>query len=453
MLMKTRTAMKKTHLQVLEGGRVLPVSRMRRILLDAYVTDTRLMGVLAVVVHWSVASPEADGNDPDSWEDVYQFIYIDCEEAGLETCQLVRGRDIEEEAKRIEEALVCGLGAQKLELDERQLRLLLQNWARFNERHGLPLPQRQDAYDFLLEPVIDADESEQKDLMRLLCPPIRTDEQVVNYFLMRCFGRDHEGALYLTEAFDPDSGARHEGCVVYPVPSGARPQESFRLDLYDDYLKATFCRNRITQLRDYPDGSMEYRCESLIEMDGSYDIAVSTVTVRNLKVTGFTRCGSMPVTSTEAALILRKNEYITLYDVFLSEDEMEDNIDEFTLGFHTTMSEYANGRLFMSFWQNNDHVNSREFLLSNDVRGLYFLTDGGQLLLCAYSPQDVLFLERTIARSPLAPYLIPSGRFNFVPGHGRSPAGALVFHEPIMYEFMNSSFERFEDFLQALRQQ
>ena len=33
-----------TNLTVLDGGRSLPVSEMHRVLLHAYVTDTRLMG-------------------------------------------------------------------------------------------------------------------------------------------------------------------------------------------------------------------------------------------------------------------------------------------------------------------------------------------------------------------------------------------------------------------------
>lgn len=416
----------KGNLTVLDGGRTLPVSEMRRLFLDAYVTDTRLMGVLAVCARWTIAAPFADRNAPDSWEDLRQFFYIDCEESGLETYQQVRGEN-DPEAARIEEALVCGLGGRKIDLNERQLRLLLQTWAGFNRTHDLPLPAGHKQYGFLLDPKVPAAPEEETDLMKMICPPIQSDEQAINYFLMRCFGQDAEGARYLTAGAD--------------VP----------VDLFFDFERATFCRNAIEPAGSSPEGAAVYRCESLIEMNGLYTIVISLLTVRNLRIAAVQRCGSLPVSQAEAALILKKTEYVSLYEVFLSEEELEDNIDEFTLGFHATMSEYENGRLFMTFRPTNDHVDSRLFLLSNDVRGLYFLTNHSQLVLCAYRLEDLYYLERTIASSVLAPYLSPGGHFNFVPGSARRPRGTITFREPVLYEFMCSDFERFEDFLAALQ--
>ena len=421
----------KPQLQILDGGRSLPVSRMHRVLLEAYVTDTRLMGVLAIVANWSICAPEADRNDPDSWEELRQFIYIDCEEAGFETYQQVRGSDEEdeEEAERIENALVCGLGGREVQLDERELRLLLQEWARFNAEHDQPLSPEKAQYEFLLEPPVEADSQERAELLQKICSPLRSDEQVVNYFLMRCFGRDYDGARYLAGTDD--------------LP----------LDLYGSYVCATFYRNLIDEARENSDGSVTYRCESLIEMNGAYETVISLVTVLALRVIGFEHCGRLSLTNTEAALILKKVEYITLYEVLLSDEDLEDNMDEFTLGFRTTMSEYKNGLLFMSYRPNNLHVDSREFLLSNDVQGTYFLSDGGQLLVCAHSLPDIRHMEKTITHSPLAPYLIPSGRFNFIPGHQRTPSGAIELAHPVMFQFMNSSCERFEDFLKLLRKE
>ena len=399
------------NLTILDGGRSLPVPAMRRLFLDAYVTDTRLMGVLAVCARWTIAAPFADRNDPDSWESLRQFFYIDCEEAGLETYQQVRGKK-DLEAARIEEALVCGLGGEKIDLDQRQLRLLLQTWAGFNRQHGLPLPAGEEQYGFLLDPPIDADDEEKADLMRMLCPQIRTDEQAINYYLMRCFGQDRDGARYMTASDE--------------VP----------VDLYFDYVRATFCRNSIDPAGTLPDGAAEYLCESLIEMNGNYEIVVTHVTVRNLRIAGARRCSSFPISHAEAALILKKDEYFTIYEVFLSEEDMEENIDEFTLGFHATMSEYENGRLFMIFRRTNDHVDSRVFQLSNDVRGMLFLTDHRQLLLCAYQLPELRQLEKTIRSSVLAPYLVP----------GRTIHSA----KPVLYDFMHSDYDHFEDYLSSL---
>ena len=114
-------------------------------------------------------------------------------------------------------------------------------------------------------------------------------------------------------------------------------------------------------------------------------------------------------------MMLAKPEFVTVYEVLLSEEDMENNIGELTISFNTIMSEQENGRLFMAFKKNNDHVNSRVFRLSNDVKGIYYLTKA----------------------SPLAPFLIATAKYEF--------------KEPVLFEFMQSDFEDFDDFLNFIR--
>ncbi len=80
-------------------------------------------------------------------------------------------------------------------------------------------------------------------------------------------------------------------------------------------------------------------------------------------------------------MMLAKAEFVTVYEVLLSDEDMENNIGELTINLNTIMSVQENGRLFMAFKKNNDHVNSRIFRLSNDVKGIYYLTDYGQLIV------------------------------------------------------------------------
>lgn len=419
------------QLKLIDGGRSLPVSQMHRLFLDAYATNTRLMGVIAVIAHWSIISPGADRDDPENWEDLHQFFYIDCEEAGLETYQQVRGSEEADdlEAERIENALVCGLGGSMMELDERQLHLLLQHWSDFNEAHGLPLPAGLPQYKFLLRPRLESDAEEQQELMEMLCAPLWGDGQRINYFLMRCFGQDYEGARYL--------------CGSDDVP----------LDLYSEYVCATFYRNEI-ELYSYANGAAVYRCESLIEMDAAYEIVVSLVSVQYNSIVGLEFCDRLRLTTTEAALILKRKEYFICFDLLLSEEDIEDNIDEFTLGFHTTMSEYNNGTLFMRYREDNSHVNRHIFLLNDDVAGMFFLTLGGQLVLCAYSLPDLVHLKDMLIHSPLKPYLAnEKGVYCFAPDRSKlsgapgthKSTDTLLEAQSMMLQFMNSDYERFED--------
>ena len=396
--------MTKPKLTVIEGGLAASIDKRPKYFLSAYVTDTRLMGVLAVHACWKI--PYGD-----ELSDFHQFFYIDCEEMGLETYKSFLDSD-PSEIEMAEQALVGGLGASKIEISERQLMGLLTEYRLFNENHKLPLPEKYEEYRFLIEPETILTPEESHILMKLICGEIRSDYQTINYFLMRCFGRDYTGAAYLSEG-------------------------KFPLDLYDNYRQATFCKNVIDKDASYVDGATAYMCESLIEMNNCYETVISRVVVRDLKIVDFEHCSGFAVSSAEAAMMLSKPEFVTVYEVLLSEQEMDENIGELTITLNTVMSVHDNGRLFMAFKPSNSHVDSRIFRLSNDVRGIYFLTDYGQLIMAAYSLIEIQTLERKLAACPLAPFLMATAKYEF--------------KEPVLFEFINSDFEDFEDFLEAIK--
>ncbi len=396
--------MSKPKLTVIEGG-LSPSSRNKnRFFVSSYVTDTRLMGVLTVYIHWKLSDPLSDA-------DLHQFFYIDCEEEGFETYRSLSA-DTPGDLEAAEQALVGGLGAKKVEISLRQAKGILSHYKRFNEERDLPLPEGYDEYSSLIEPETALSREEYRELMDMICSDIVSDYQAVNYFLMRCFGQDYEGAAYLTSG-------------------------SFPLDLYDSYRRATFCKNVIDTDQVCADGTMSYLCESLVERDDMYETVISKVLVKDLKITGFEHCSGFPVSSVEAAMMLAKAEFVTVYEVLLSDEDMDNNLGELTVNLNTVMSTHENGRLFMVFKSNNDHVNSRIFRLSNDVKGIYFLTDYGQLILASYSISDIRALEKKLRLSPLAPFLMITSKYEF--------------KEPVLFEFIQSDFEDFDEFLEYIR--
>ena len=391
-------------LKVITGGLASDINNIAKHFDSAYVTDTRLMGVLAVYAHWTM--------DEGPCKELHQFFYIDCEEAGLETYQSFRG-EAGQEMQLYEQGLVGGLGASKVSLSEKELRWLLNHWRQFNDKQKLPLPAGISEYGFILDNPPELSYEGRSHLLDCLCVSIETDYQAVNYFLMRCFGGDYEAASRLTD-------------LDYDFP----------LDIYDAYEKATFCKNTIDKEKKYGDGSISYLCESVVEMNGEHQIVVSKVVVKNLKIIGFEHCSGFAISSAEAAMMLRKPEFTTVYEVLVDDEVLDENLGEFTLGLNTIMTEHENGRLFMAYKKTNDHVKERIFMLSNDVSGVYFLTDFGQLIVMSNTDTGIRRLEAKLAASPLAPFLLPTARYEFL--------------EPVLFEFINSGFEDFGDFLSAL---
>lgn len=394
----------KPKLTVIEGGIPYLLKTRKKNLINAYVTDTRLMGVLAIYAHWSIG----ENNDI---RDLHQFFYIDCEESGFETYQSIEGND-REEIDMAEQTIVGGLGANKIEITERQLRAVLYRYSIFNEEKDLTLPEKLSEYSFILESKTVLDPLEDAALMNIICGSITSDYQVINYFMMRCIGQDEPGIRYLSDD------------IALKNP-------------YSGYNCATFCKNVIDKDGQYGDGSSSYMCESLIEENGEYETVISRISIKNLKVTAVEKCSGFHVSSAEAAMMLSKPEFVTVYEVLLSDEDMENNIGELTINFNTIMSVQENGRLFMAFKQNNDHVNNRIFRLSNDVKGIYFLTDYGQLIVAAYTLSDIRYLENKLKASPLAPFLMVTSKYEF--------------KEPVLFEFMQSDFEDFDDFLNYIK--
>lgn len=391
--------MTKSNFTVIQGGLSLPREADKRYFLGAYVTDTRLMGVVGLYIHWKLEYEHMTS-------DLHQFFYLDAEEYGFETYKGITGNNVEEIAS-IEQTLIGGLGGKKQEVTEREARYLLCRYADFNKEHGLPLPDDPAEYSFLLDPPADLSPSEEKALRKKLCDPVISDYQALNYFLMRCFGHDYEAAAWLCGAHFP-------------------------LEIYQEHKPASLCKNTI-DCNDYEPDS--YLCESLIEYDDQYWLLVSELTLQNHRITSFRKCSGFPVSSAEAAMMLSKPEFVTVYEVLMNPEEFSESMRQ--MFFNTMMTSHENGNLFLAFNKNNNHVNKRIFRLSEDVSGLYYITDFGQLIISSCSLSGIHALEKELRKSVLAPYLVATAKYEF--------------KEPILYEFIQSSFEDFNDFLEFIR--
>lgn len=369
------------------------------------------MGVLALYVHWRLPSHFAS-------PDFHQFFYFDAEEFGFETYKSILGNNVEE-ISAVDHALTGGLGGRKIEVEEREAHYLLNTYCQFNVLHRLPLPEGREEYECLLGPLEPPFSREEKDaLMRKQCGEILSDYQCINYFLMRCFGRDYKAAAYLTGA-------------------------DFPMDLYDQYGCATLCKNtideQITDGCDSAEGTapVVYLCESLIECGNTYHLLISQVSVEDRKIVDFQACSGFSVSAAEAAMILARPEFITVYELLMPTEEFNHNLQELVLS--TMVTSHENGNLFLAFNKNNSHVNQKVFRLSSDVYGLYYITDFGQLIISAYSLTNIHAMEKDLRKSALAPYLVAIAKYEF--------------KEPVLYEFVQSDFEDFNDFLDFIRKE
>jgi hypothetical protein len=100
------------------------------------------------------------------------------------------------------------------------------------------------------------------------------------------------------------------------------------------------------------------------------------------------------------------------------------------------MTPQDGGKLFIEFKKNNDHVNQKVFTLNDDIQCLFYFSEYGQLILSAFSLREIDLAEKQLKSCAAYPLLILSEKFEF--------------KEPILYEFIQSGFDDFVDFLDSI---
>jgi len=390
--------LKKSDLKVIRGGLLDSADTSRKMFISAYITNTRLMGVLGMYIHFKLP-------DNETMTDLHQFFYFDAEEYGFETYRSVLGNDL----KRIEElesSLLGGLGGEKIPVSLREAQYLLQEYVRLNKKENLPMPEDEREYGFLLEQDIFLTDPEKYILMCKQCAELDTPYELINYFLMRCFGKDFSAAYFLTT-------------------------QNFQLEQFPDFQAGTFCKNVITE-GDDPD---TFRCESLVEFDNSYYIAVTDITLDQMRVCSYTRISTMKVSQAEAAMMLARSEFISVYEILDVPSVFTSNSTR--LCKKAMATDHETGTLYMIFHPNNKHVAKKEYRLNEDVMGMYFVSTAGQLISAAYSLDEIRCLELDLGTSSFGKKLVPIAKYEF--------------QEPVLYEFIQSGFDDFELFVDAIK--
>lgn len=393
----------------------------------AAITDTRLMGVITMSVHWYLPQNS-------KMTDFYQFFYFDAEEDGFETYSSILGSNSPEDYQKViksENSMSGGLGGSQISITEDEAKYILQNYVDFNTKNNIPLPPNYEEYSFMLSPKVNLTDSEKYLLMCKQCPTLDSPYQIINYFLMRCFGRDFDAAKFLTKGY-------------------------VRTNLFPEHKAASLLKNVIEEFQDAVSGantnyhqtdednffetfstSKAYMCESLIEYDGKYFLVITNITLEHLKVIKYEKVSIFRLSEAEASMITRRSEYITVTDIVPYAPEFTQETTALTA--KSMVTDHEGGKLFMIFSPHNDHVKKKTFMLNDDVLGIYYLIEDNQLILASYSIEGIKTLESNLQDSYMADHVVPVSKYEF--------------KEPVLFDFINSGFDDFEDFVDLISNQ
>ena len=391
--------LEKERFTLIEGGMTPKrISDCKKRLELCHVTNTRLMGVLAMYMRFELEDMP--------YPCIHQFFYFDAEEFGFESYKSVKGNDMHR-VYEIGGGMMGGLGGTPVNLNLKEAVHLLKQFVNFNRERRLPMPEGISEYGFLLNMDDELSEPDRYILNGKICVRPQNDYETVNYFLMRCFGKDFEGADLIAK------------------PGLSR-------DLFPDFKMGTLCKNSIDEGRE----PGEYICESLVEFDNAYHLTVTKVTVSGRRVSGYERVNQLTVSAMEAAMMLSRPELVNVYSLPMDNSFTVDrSLSKLTEG--AMISDYPGGKLFMIFHSHNDHVAKKEYRLNEDVLGLYYVSDR-QLICAAYSKENIWVLEKDLAKASIRDRLKPVARYEFL--------------EPVVYEYINSGFESFDEFVAIISQ-
>lgn len=391
-------------IKVLKGG-LDPSNTTRYKFISGEVSDTRLMGVVAMHLVFEDTILKENPNQ-------HQFYYFDYEELGLETLKIVYTNNPNEIDRNVKEAF-AGLGAKLIDINEDEA-YYFANWMiEDTKKKAQPLPEEVSDIQFVQLKSRELSQTELDDFNSKICVFIKSDYGVVNYYLMRSFGKDKEAADFLIDPigeFEEIAPANH----------------------------STFLKNKIVLLDSLASMHKVYRCESLIEIEKEekHHLIVSEIEVYKRKVVSAKKISDITVSVFEASMLLSKEEYVSVYqpkkDTF--EYDLAAAFNKFSIGM--THNPHPAGEMFMDFMPNNDHAEQKIFMLSDDIRALYFLSDEGQIVTSAYNIGAILQAEARLNLSSVGEYVELTNRYKF-------PAS-------IIYDFAESGFADFNEFLHSI---
>ena len=380
--------LKKSDLKVIRGG-ALDAALPEETFVDAFVTDTRLMGVLVLYIKWELSGIAALGKKS---RILHQFFYVETTEDGIESYRGIYGDD-EEELRFATQTMLGGLGGKRVPLTMNEAVFLVQRYADMTLGFGKQLPDDTSEYDFLLRREAVLGSEREKQLFLKICGNIESSNQLINYFLMRYFAKDFFAVRMLASS-------------------------DIECDQLPDVGSATLCRNEIT-----PQEKGNYLCESVIEDDLSHHIVVTEISLspwdETPSVEAFKVHSKFSISPAEVAMKLSREEYVTVFEIAGNVDNVLLELDERYVGALQNLCE--GGKLYIVFNSDNKHMNNDVYLLNDDVKEILFVTVEDQLIAASYTLSGIKRLENRILLSRIAKQLIEVAKYEF--------------KEPILYDY------------------
>ena len=354
----------------------------------AKATNSRLMGSMGLIIGWE------DNNDI-----VYQYFLIDAEGLGIADYVSLRNASYEE-LNREQERLMGGLGSDRIQLIKDEALSLVNYYGKKTFYWEKELPGNVEEYIQFIE------EYEPKfnifDLYPKICKKVEEDVEFINYMTMRFIAWDKDSLKYFSN------------------------NEKIS-EMHITNINGALLKNTVTK----KDDGM-YICDVLYEdNDGYYTCKLAfhiTYEDDGYKINSLMFTDKESIYDFEVFDEISKPEYLAIYDL----ENKDEFIDKFyKLNPFVLKSELDLGMLFTRFNFDNNHVKKDTYVINNDLTALYYQLND-KLFVATYNKKDRLYINK----------LLQCNFSDYV-----KIKEELFFEQNVLYDFVESESEDFEDFL------
>lgn len=346
------------------------------------ITRSRLMGSMGLHIKWKK-------------EDKYfhQFFLLDSEGDGI--ADYVGLYDpLEEEVFQEEARLTGGLGSPFSRLTKKETLNLLYEYAKANINKGISLPEPFEDYkDFLIKDV----KVDSKKLFMKLCISLSSEVEFINYMAMRLIANDIQALKYFSNDIE-----------AFPIVAKQG---------------ATLLKNTVSHVSGH-----RYSCVAIFEDHTGFYSQTLGFTLKeeeNYILRAVLKGKNHKLSREEIANEMKRTEFIATFK------NNNSNSKEKLISILPTLYKvpFEKGDLYTKFRPNNSHVKKSEYIISDDLEGIYFISKK-EIVFSALDEQS--YKNGLKILSHIESLLLNS---------------EFIFPSPVIYDFAEAKESTFAQFL------
>lgn len=397
----------------------------------SFCTNTRLMGTMMLMIEWSLEG-----------KIVSHVFMLDAEGLGISDFYVMIDESLHNRECFYRQKY-GGLGGINIDIDEKEASFLVKTYMDKNIRYEKPLPEnfnidiqkfynekyeelnlyhkedrnREDLLSETSEDLLDYDVF-RKSVFKKICKNIETENEFVNYMIMRLVARDRESLLYFSG--NEDVANTHltdiNGALLYNEIEKKTDDRFVCNCVYEDSDGYYEAKVIVTIDRE------EKKEEKALNFEGNYD---------DYSLRTFMIVGVNAIYDFEVFDIISKEETVDIYDI--SGESNRKSLENIIYNAYPSIQgiEFDNGVLYIQYYPDNAHLDSGVYVINNDIMFIVYINDK-QLFLATYNDESRELIEESI-RDQMNDRILKKD--------------TIVFKQNILFDFVESGNDDFYDFL------